>query len=635
MSEQKTPTPSFRGRSLLSAGGLVLVLVILVLVNVIFAEVNLRWDATEDNLYSLNEGSKEILRSLDQEVTLKFFYSRDMTGMPVHIKTYARRMRDFLKEYERYSDGKVELEVYNPEPDSEAEEWAQKYGLEGAPLPTGETAYFGLVALAADQEEVIPMLDPTREQQLEYDITRIISRVQSPEKPQIAVISGLPVFGSPSLNMGRPQQGAEPWLFVQELRKTYDVEEIPATDTEIPPETDLLLLVHPKDMSEGLQYAVDQYVLRGGSLIAFLDPLAITDASAGSSPRPSSLNRLMGVWGLEMNPGNLLVDFGYPTRLQGQNNQMEENPLWISPQPEAFNDEAIITAQLETMLFPMAGTIRKAEGSQYEYEPLVQSSPNATTIESSRARFGTEMIRRNFQASGEPYDLAVKTRGTFKTAFPDGKPEAGETAGGEAPEPSAEEAAEHLTEGQNPATLVIIGDADLLFDNFYVSQQNFLGFNIARMFNDNLNFLLNGSETLTGSEALIGIRSRGKFERPFTRVQELEEKAQARWLEREQELVQQAEETNRKLNQLQQQKEVSQELVLSPEQEAEIERFQAEKRRIDRELKEVRRNLRAEIESLGNTIKFINIFLMVFIVALAGTLYGLYRRSRSIRGNRN
>lgn len=629
-----TSTSKFNSKSLFSAGGLILVLVILVLINVIFSQVNLRWDLTEDNLYSLSSGSHKIISDLDREVVIKYFYSQGVENMPVHIQNYAKRVADFLAEYENAGEGKITVETYNPEPDSVEEEWAVRYGIEGADLPTGDRVYFGLVALSADQEEAIPMLDPAREQQLEYDLTRLIARVQSPNKPQIGIISSLPVFGGPAFNMGRPAQGSDPWLFIQELRKTYGVEEIDAAAESIPEGTDLLLLIHPKNLSEGLQYAVDQYVLSGGNLIVFADPFAVSDSAQQGGPQPSgSLDRLFAAWGVDMDMGKVLLDFDYMSQLRTQDNQIEDNPLWISLQESAFNDQAIITAQLESMLMPMAGAVQKAADSTYEYEPVVQSSANSALTDTFRVRFGVEQIRRDFSPTPETYDLAVKVSGTFKSAFPDGKPEA-ESEGEETVKSTASEnpdEAGHLSEGKQRATLLLVGDADLLFDNFYVNRQNFLGFNISRMFNDNLNFLLNSSEMLTGSEALISLRTRGKFERPFTRVEELEKIAQARWMEREQELVRQAEETNRMLRQLEQQKDASQELILSPEQEAEVQKFQEERRRINRELKVVRRNLRSDIESLGNTIKFLNIFLMVLVVALAGLGYGLYRRNKSTR----
>ncbi|QTA78541.1 putative ABC transporter domain-containing protein [Desulfonema limicola] len=543
----------------------------------------------------------------------------------MHIKNYAKRVEDFLYEYENYSNGKVKIEKLNPRPDSEEEEWANKYGIEGNNMPMGDKIYFGLAAMAADQEEVIPMLDPTREEQLEYDLTRMISRVQSPDKQKIGIISSLPVFGQPPSGFMQQPQAMQPWLLIDELRKSYEVSQININETSIGDDIDVLLVIHPKEISQGLEYAIDQYVLKGRNLVVFADPFSISDPVQGQQPRSSSLPKLFKAWGVDFDESKVVIDFDYPTRLRTQDNQVEENPMWLSIQNQAFNSNNIITGQLDSVLMPVAGAVKKALDSKYEYEALIQSSANSSMTDAFRARFGGGgQFRRDFKASVDKYDLAVKVSGKFKTAFPEGKPKSDE----ENDEQDTEKAPDHLTEGKAKSTIIIVSDADMLSDNYYVSQQNFLGFKIARVFNDNLNFLLNSSEMLAGSEALISIRSRGKFERPFTKVQELEKKAQARWLAREQELIRKVDETNQKLRQFEQQKDASQEVIISEQQEEEIKKFQEEKRRINKELKDVRRNLRADIERLGAAIKFVNIFLMVFIVAISGSFYALYRRRK-------
>ncbi len=629
--EKKAKKSAIGSKSLFSAGGLVLVLFILILVNIIFSRVNLRWDSTDDKLYSLSEGTRKILSNLEEDVSLKVFYTKDSVNTPVHIKTYSQRLLDFLSEYEYYSRGKVSVEVYDVETDSDEEDWARSYGIEPVNLPSGERIYFGLVAMAADQEETIKMIDPSRETQLEYDMTRIISKVQSPEKQKLGIISSLQIFGTPpAFNMQSPSRGMEPWMFVTELKKTYNVEEINTTAGSIGDDIDLLLILHPKNLSEKLRYAVDQYVLKGGNAIVFVDPFAVSDSSPNPQgmPSSSSLKKLFAAWGVEMDATKVVVDFDYTTKLRNQNNQPEDSPLWLSIKSGSFNADDIATAKLESILLPVAGAIKKIPDSESEYKSLMKSSSNSSLTESFKVRFGASMLRRDFKPSIDQYDLAVRVRGKFKTAFPDGKPKDKDAK--DKSDKKDESEAAHLAEGKEDAVIVIISDADMLFDSYYVSKQNFLGINLSRMFNDNLNFLLNTTEVLTGSEELISIRSRGKFERPFVKVQELEKKAQTRWLAREQELVRKADETNRKLREFDKQKDKSQRFVMTPEQESEIQKFQEEKRKVNSELKQVRRNLRADIETLGNKIKFINIFVMPMLVSLAGIGYAVYRRKRSL-----
>ena len=622
------------GGSLVSAGGAVLLLLILILANLIFARTNLRWDATQDQLYSLSNGTRQILNDLTEDVTIKVFYSKSNPNIPVNIKTYARRMIDFLFEYEYQSKGKIRIEIFDPAIDSEEEEWAQKYGIEGIDLPTGERIYFGLVVMAADQEETIAMMDPTDENHLEYDITRMVARVQSPKKLKIGIISGLPIFGSRPEQFGmlNPSRSMSPWLFISELKKTYNVDEISLSSKTVGADVDLLILVHPKGLSETLQYAVDQYVLSGRNVIVLADPLSVMDASPGRTGA-SSLKKLFTAWGVTMDSSKVLIDMNNSTKLMASGNRPEDNPLWLSLGPESFNPSDIITANLETMLLPVAGAIKKIPESGFEYEPLLQSSVNSALADSFKARSSTDEIRRDFAPSNEKYDLAVKIRGVFKTAFPEGKP----TDDDENPQAHDDEPLDKMTtvteksliNGNAKSAIIIVADADMLFDGYYVHKQNFLGFDISRIFNDNLNFLLNASEILVGGEELISIRSRGKFERPFTRVQALEEKAQAKWLIREQELIRKVETTNQRLRQLEQQKDSSQKFIISQAQETEIKEFQQEKQRINKELKDVRRKLRVNIESLGNRVKFINIFLMPLLISIMGIIYGLYRRRKA------
>jgi ABC-type uncharacterized transport system involved in gliding motility auxiliary subunit len=614
-------------KSLYSIGGIVLLLFILISLNVLFARMNLRWDATQDSLYSLSDGTRDILSNLRKDVVIKLFYSQDTANLPLPMKTYAKQVLDFLSEYELAGKGRVTVEFYDPKVDSEEEEWAQKYGIQAMSLPTGETVYLGLVALAADQEETIAYLDPTRGNYLEYDITRIIARLQNAEKPTISVISGLPVFGS-AMPMAMPgQPGQEPpWLIIDELKKSYEVKEVRPSANRLDEGTDLVLIIYPKEMSDQLRYAVDQYVLAGGNVIAYVDPLSVLDSTSGQQPGGASLDVLFESWGVSMAMDQILVDMDNPTRLTNRKNQVETDPTWISLGADAFSRDSVITGKLESMLLPLAGAFKK-EAKEIAYLPLLQSSANSSMINRMLVQAGPDYLRRDFKPDTDRYDLAVMLRGKFKTAFPEGGPV--KDAGSDGDIGETETA--HLTGGQKEAAIVLVSDADLLFDQFYVNQQNFLGMNITQIFNDNLNFLLNTAEMLTGSSALIDLRSRGVFERPFSRVEALEKKAQERWLAREQELVKKVEETNRKLRDLEKTKDASQQFILSEEQEREIEKFKDERLRINRELKMVRRSLRAEIESLGARLKFLNIFGVSFLVALGGGFYAYRRRKKRLQ----
>ncbi len=626
---------TFFKKTLLSVTGLVILFLILVLVNILVSYANVRWDATEDKSYSLSKGTEDILASLTQPVTIKFFYSRSNPDIPSPIKLYARRVQDFLKEYEHASKGMIKVEMVDPRPDSDEEEWAQKYGLEPVQTMGGEPITCGLVVTAADQEDTIPWLDPSKEQLLEYDLTSIIYGLENPEKKTVGIITSLPIFGSGARAAmpGRPPN--PPWIFVTEMKKIYDVREIKPTVRLIDPSLDLLMVLFPKDMSIQLEYAIDQYVLSGGNALIFVDPLCVSyqpprqqDFMRSSG---TALDHVFKAWGVKMDGAKAVADFGQSTQVRTSQQSSEENPLMITARGEAFNRENVITAGLESMLFPVAGAVMRikekddnAAVKDYAFETLVDSSEDAAMVDVFKAFLGTDAIKKDFVPAKRRFNIIVRVRGTFKTAFPDGPPK---PASPDVP-PVDEKKYPQLKAGKKPSTIVIVSDADMLADNFYVQKRNFFGLNVSEMFNDNLNFLSNSSEMLTGSDELIGLRSRGKIERPFTAVLALKKRAKAQWRDKEQALVRQIEETNRKLEQLEREKDASEKTIISPEQEAEIAKFREQKQAINRQLKQVRKNLRAEIETLGAMLKGINIFLMPLLVSIVGIIFAVYRQRK-------
>ena len=615
-------------KTLLSVTGLAALFLILIFVNIIVSYATVRWDATEDKAYSLSEGTERILSAMTQPVTIKFFYSRSDPDIPSNIKVFAQHVEDFLSEYRHTSNGRITVEMVDPKPDSDEEEWAQKYGVEPMRSPAG-AIYCGLVFLAADQEDVIPWLDPTKEQMLEYDLTSIIHGLQTTRKKRFGIISSLPLFGTRGRAMPGQAPGKE-WLFITEMKKIYDVQEVSLSVQEIDPALDLLLVVYPKNIRPQLEYAIDQYVLSGGNAMIFVDPLCVSDRSQGQQQfmrsSGASLNKVFASWGISMNSSKAVADFGQATRVRSGRNTMEDNPLMISARGQAFNKDDVVTAGLDNMLFPVAGAIERAGDVAAAYDTLVHSSTDAALTDAFNAYLGVDAIKKGFVPAGKSFNIVMRVRGTFKTAYPDGFPKPASDDAKLAEPPKGP----HIKEGKEAATLIVVSDADMLADQFYVQRRNLFGMVIAEMFNDNLNFVSNTCEILTGSDDLIGLRSRGRFERPFTAVLELKRKAQERWRSKEKELVQRIEDTNRKLRQLESQKDGAQKMIISPEQEAEVARFKEERQKINRELKAVRKNLRADIESLGATLKGINIFLMPLLVSIVGIIFAIYKH-RKIR----
>ena len=618
--------------------GLIAMLAILIAVNVIVSNIRIRADLTEEDLYSLSEGTRSVLKKLDREVTLKLYFNGSSPQVPVFLKNYARQVEDLLKEYEIAGDGKITLESYDPKPDSDEEEWARRYGISGKSMSMfGPAVYFGLVAVAGEVEGAIPALDPRTESLLEYNVTRLIYRICHPEKPVIGVMSSLPVLGfqAPQFAMpGQPPpQGRPAWIAFQELRKDYEVRDIPTSADEIDPDIDALILVHPKNLSEKAVYALDQFVLRGGRLLAFVDPLCVTDLE--SQPKQnafgigqdtsSDLEKLFKTWGVGFEKDKVLVDQRAVTRIRGAGNRIEESPVLLSFGPDNISRDDVLTTELESVLLPFSGALSDETSDDVKFTVLLRSSESSATVDGVSARFGGQAIRSSLKTKGMALTAAARLTGKFTTAFPYGKPEGEKDGEAEVPEEDIEEG-DHVVDGES--TIVIVADADMLFDRFCVESLNFFGTVAHQPLNDNLNFLANAVEQVAGSSDLIGIRSRGRFARPFDRVVALEERARSIWQSKEDELSKRLQGTEQKLRDLQGQKDTSQRFILSEEQQRAIANFRKEEFQIKRELKGVRKSLRKDIERLGITVKVVNIALMPLIVSMAGVSYGVYRKRK-------
>jgi ABC-type uncharacterized transport system involved in gliding motility auxiliary subunit len=626
------------------ATGLLIVLAILVAANVILGNMRLRADLTEEKLYTLSGGTRGVLKGLDGNVTLKLFFNQSSPEVPVFLKNYAKEIQDLLAEYRLASGGRIVVETHDPKPDSEAEEWAARYGIPSQQIAMlGPSVCLGLVAVSGSAEATIPVLDPRMESSLEYEITRLIYRVRHAAKPVVGVLSSLPVLGSrvpPQFAMPDQQPAQQPpWLAFQDLRETCDLREIEPSAEEIPADVTALVVVHPKQLSDGMMFALDQFVLRGGRLLAFLDPFSVADAETGMGGMfgnrggGSDLAALLKAWGVAYDPSRVVADLRAATAVRGADNRVEQSPMWLSLRTANLDRKDMLTAQLEAVMMPYAGCFKVESSADLKAIPLIASSDSAGLVDSMSARFGNTSIRRDFKPEPTRVSLAVRLSGKFKTAFPDGKP--GETPPAEPEKKEGGDAAKKeggekkdagLKEGQS--LVILVGDADMLADRFCVQEMSFFGFSAHQPMNNNLDFLANAVEQISGSPELVSIRSRGRFARPFDRVLALEADARREWQAREDSLADSLQETQRQLRSLQTEKDSTQRVILSQRQKEAIAKFRQEEARIKGELKEVRKSLRRDIERLGVTVKAVNIAGMPLLVCLAGVGYGLFRRRK-------
>ncbi len=625
-----------------SVFGIAAMLAILVAVNFILSGLRVRKDLTEDKVYTLSDGTREILKKIDTKVKIRFYYTQKENQMPVMLKNYARRIEDLLVEYRQAAPKFIEIEKLDPQPDTDAEDSANLDGVDGQMIQTGEKIYLGVSISSLDQKVALPFLSPDRERQLEYDLSRAISRVARPEKPVVGVMSALPVFGqAPNpmmMRMGQQGQQQPEWTAISELKQDFEVKEIEMTAGEIPSDVTVLVVIHPRGITEATEYAIDQFLMRGGRLIAFLDPISIIDRQntggnpmMGGGPQTSSgLDRLTKAWGLNFDKGKVVADSQFVSRMM-RGNQVENAPAVLSLTAEAVSTNDIATGEIDSLLLPFAGSFSGTVVAGLTQTVLLHSSKASQIVDGFMAQMGGQSILQNFQPSNTEQSLAVKLTGKFKTAFPDGKPGATPDVKKDGDEKKDDgKKAEHLKEGKEEGAVVLVADSDMLFDQFCVRVQNMLGMRIVTPMNANLTFLQNVVEQLSGDSSLINTRTRGIKQRPFTLIAKMQNEAQDKFRSRIKELEDSLQETQRRLNELQRTKEdANQRFILSPEQKKELENFRQKQVDTNKELKNLRKDLRREIVSLQNKLKWVNIAGMPVVVTVFGLLLGFIKRQRT------
>jgi ABC-type uncharacterized transport system involved in gliding motility auxiliary subunit len=617
-----------------SAGGVIALFAILVAGNFILSAFTGRVDLTQGSVYTLSPGTKAILSKLEAPVTIRFYYTQGSNAVPVALKTYAQRVEDILREYRAASNNKVIVERFNPEPDSDAEDSAALDNVDAQMTNTGEKFYLGLSISFLDQKAAIPALSPDRERLLEYDITRAIAQVSATKKPVIGLMSSLPVLGRP-LNPMIKQQPAEPWVLGAELKRNFDVRKVELDAKKIDDDIGVLLVIHPRDVMEETEYAIDQFVLRGGKLIAFVDPYAYFDQKpdlmnpfGGSQAGQSTLYNLFKGWGVEPSLDKVVADLTFAS---GAGPRIL--PTLLTLNQDALNLEDIVMSQVGTLLVPFSGVFKVKPAEGLRVTPLAHTSKNSMLVDLIIATLSGEPSTRGFQPSGEEQPIALRLSGKFKSAFPNGPP-APMQQRGEQKEPPKPEAgsAKHLRESAQENTMVLVADVDMLSDGAAVEVQEIFGQKLIVPRNGNLSFAQGIVEQFAGDQNLMTLRSRASFTRPLTVVQRMEARAQQQYLGKIKELEDNLNKTQEKLQELQKGKPgavAAGSVVLTPEQQVEIDNFRKTATETRRELKDVRKNLRVETERLEFWTKVVNIGLIPLLVALTGVLFALSKRRKA------
>ncbi|MDO9319454.1 MAG: GldG family protein [Gammaproteobacteria bacterium] len=661
-------------RTLFSGTGLVLTgAFLLISVAVISAFPRLRIDLTQDDLYTLADGTRHIVSGLEKPVEILFFYSEEATADVPQLRTYGTRVQELLREMEIASEGMLTLRVVDPVPFSEDEDLAGEYGVQPVPLTQGgESVFFGVVVLdpatipAADESgaqapqsaaeaaiapkvfETIPLIRPDQEEFLEYEFSKLITQVANPELPIVGFLSGLPIDGGVNQQTMQP---TEPWMFMDSVRQLYQVQRVDPEAESIDEAIDILLLVHPQELSEQMLYAIDQHVLRGGKAMVFLDPNAYSTAIRGPDGIPtiengaSDLQPLLAAWGVEYDSTKVLTDAEQALLVNvGDASRPIAHYGMLGIQRASMAND-IVNTGLQVMNFSTAGALAPIEGAGSVFEPLVQSSSRSMLMDGAlfNALGDPSILVDDFVSADQPHTLAARITGRVQTAFPNGRPVVAEpavapadaaadaTADGAAAalaaaaEPAAAlESAPHLTESTGPVNLLIVADTDFLSDRMWVQIQNFLGQRIPQPFANNGDFMMNALDNLAGNPELVTIRSRGRFARPFLTVLDLQREADDRLREEERVLMDSLKETEMQIAALNANREGNE---ILPEQQAEIDRFYEQQLETRRRLREVQLELNQDIERLGAMLKFINTALVPILLIIIALLLG-YARGR-------
>lgn len=658
----------------------VVVIAIIVVINFIVGGSGLgnffRLDLTQDKLYTLSDGTKSILGRLDPDkpVTVRFYSSTDDRVMPPVLRNYSRSIEDLLNEFRKAGGGTLVVEKFAPNPNTDEEDKATTDQVQGVPANSdGDKFYLGLAIECLDQKEVLPFLNPADETKLEYDVARSIQKVSKKDKPVIGVMSPLPVMGSGGMMPMMQQQNQQPaWVLVQQLKMDYEVRDVPLTTDKIDADIKVLLVIHPANIEDSALFALDQYVLRGDKLIAFVDPKSVVaehfsgqqmqnpmmrQAPAMINPQ-SDLKKLFSAWGIGFDNDSVVADMGYRA-VMGQ----RENPTALNLNTKAFDTENRLTKDLNSLFMLTAGALNITKTDGINAVALVSSSEYSQTMPSAEVDKANRGELNNFSAGGRNLPLVVQLTGKFKTAFPDGppaKPAAPKEGGGAqdeakpaaatpapaaapaaptpppgiaAPAPTAAPAppaaapkADFLKESANgDAVVLLFSDADMIYDGLCLQRDAFGG---VQESNGNLSMMLSAIELMSGGGDLIAVRNRASTTRPFTTMQKKKSQVEDQFRPQMAKLTTELEQATSELSNLRGKfDKKTQRIIIDPASQSKIDDWQSKQVAIQKEIGNIKKQQRKAIDWEETKIKLVNILLMPIVVIAIGLILALNRRS--------
>lgn len=581
-------------------------------------------DLTSDKLYTLSDGTKQVLADFEEPVTLRFYFSRSLAAPFPQLLSYGKRVEDMLRAFQDQNPGNIELSVIDPEPFSEQEDDAVAAGLRGIQLSDGSTLYLGLSAAnSTDGEAALPFFTEEREKFLEYDLVKLLAGLDRSGQKRLGLLTQLPMPYGPGGPQAMMQGRAQPYVIYEQLQENYALEEIDPGFTDLPEGLDLLMIAHPPELTEDQLFAIDQFVLGGGRTLVFVDPHSEAMDPRATAPNSSNLGPLLGAWGVEFPQDKVVGDASLAQRVQMGGygpDSVKDYVFWLAINGQFMSSDDVVSGSIDSLNLASAGTISAAENATTRFQPLISTSSVAMLFDASRAvgMPDPDSLIRDLVPSGQSYTLAARVTGTAKSAFPD----RAAAEGAPVADPALQEGA---------INIVVVSDTDLFDDRFWVQLQDLLGQRIVVPLAGNGGFILNMADHIVGSEALLDLRGRGISKRPFDVVDTIRREAEARFLAEEQRLQDELTAAEDRIAQLEAQNPDGG-AVLSSDQEAEIDRFRDQLLETRKALRDVQRGLRQDIDSLGNWLAVINIALMpLLIIAFALVRVLLRRRNAANR----
>lgn len=640
-------------RQTLAWGGLALGAVILLSVNLIASSAlrDVRLDLTQDGLYTMSDGTRKALRAIDEPIDIRVYFSKKLGEAAPNYGKMFERVRTLLDQYGAVARDKLKVTFLDPEPFSDAEDRAVAAGLKGIRLnQEGEMGYFGIAGSnSTDTESSLPFLSTDRERFLEYDVTKLIVTLANQTKSGVGLLSGIPIEGNPGHPMmGRPP--TPPILMLEQVREFFDIKSIAKDAKEIPSDIGVLMVVQPENLSAETAYAIDQFALSGGKVLAFVDPVPEMQRQgnpmmimAQGEPKLGEFEKLLKAWGVTFDTKHIAADISRARRVQfggGTRGSVTEYVLWLGLDRQNLEQRDVLAGNIERLNFASAGFLEPIAGATTQFTPIVRTTTNAMQVPAESVSMMPDAVGllRNYKRGGKALVLAARVSGESKSAFPDGAPPATEEtksddakdktgAAKTAPEKKADApAAKHAASGK--INVVLVADTDFLNDQFWVEVREFLGQQVAIPTAHNGAFVLGALENLSGSDALISLRARGVADRPFDLVADIRRASEERFRNKEQVLTAQLRDLQTKLAGLEKQSD-GENLVLTEKDRQEIEKFRGDMLSVRRELREVKRELRKDIDRLDGLLKFANIAAVPLLIGIAGIGWAAYRRRRA------